>query len=313
MHRERLTLTRIAAFSCPPDKQQAFLWDTEVPRLAVRATHGAKAFIYETKLAGKTVRVTIGKTDVWILDDARIEGRRIQTLIDQGIDPRDEKEARQAAREARKAAEAAARKAQAQREQFTLRKLCESYADHLQASGKGKSAIDAKSLFRCHVPIELAEIPARDVSARQIAEAVRRVREAGKERTAGKLRSYLFAAFRAAVRAPFDAKLPSTLIPFDIESNPVEPVAAIPVKAGNRTLSIDEMKAYIGHLGDAIADRTLLVSLLAGGQRMQQLLRAKPADFDPKAGTLRLFDPKGKRSTPREHVLPLAPRAAGIV
>ena len=313
MDRERLTPGRIASFACPADKRQAFKWDTEAPRLAVRATRSAKSFIFETKLAGRTVRVKIGSIDDWTVGDARIEARRLKTLTDQGIDPRDERAERNAAREARKAAQEAERKAREERERYTLRKLGEAYTDHLEAAGKAKSAADAKSLFRCHVPDELADVPAREVGARQIAEIVRKVREAGKERTAGKLRSYLFAAYRAAVRAPFDAKLPSSLIPFDIEANPVEPVATIPVKAGSRTLSEGELRTFIEKLGNSAGDRALLVALLAGGQRFQQLLRAKASDFDAKAGTLRLFDPKGKRASPREHVLPLAPRAAGIV
>ena len=46
---------------------------------------------------------------------------------------------------------------------------------------------------------------------------------------------------------------------------------------------------------------------------MAQLLRAKVGDFDPDTATLRLWDGKGKRTQPREHVLPLAPHAAGMV
>ena len=46
---------------------------------------------------------------------------------------------------------------------------------------------------------------------------------------------------------------------------------------------------------------------------MAQLLRAKISDFDKDTKTLRLWDGKGKRSSPREHLLPLPPKAAAIV
>ncbi len=46
---------------------------------------------------------------------------------------------------------------------------------------------------------------------------------------------------------------------------------------------------------------------------MAQLLRAKVSDYDPDTATLRLWDGKGKRTNAREHLLPLAPRAAAIV
>lgn len=102
MQRERLTPDRIRRFTAPEGVKQAFLWDAVMPRLAVRATAGAKAFIFETKLERRTLRVTIGSADAWNIDDARTEARRLQTLVDQGIDPREEKAERIAANEAKR-------------------------------------------------------------------------------------------------------------------------------------------------------------------------------------------------------------------
>lgn len=97
MQREKLTPDRIRRFTCAEGTAQAFLWDTEAPRLAVRATAGAKSFIFEAKLDRRTIRVTIGDVRAWNLDDARTEARRLQTLVDQGIDPRTERAERLAA------------------------------------------------------------------------------------------------------------------------------------------------------------------------------------------------------------------------
>ncbi|HEY9192523.1 MAG TPA: preprotein translocase, partial [Methyloversatilis sp.] len=70
MNRERLTLPRIAGFSCPVGKVQAFLWDIDMPRLAVRATAaGAKSFVFEGKLDRQTIRITIGDVRVWTIDN----------------------------------------------------------------------------------------------------------------------------------------------------------------------------------------------------------------------------------------------------
>lgn len=92
MKRERLTLQRISAFTCPAGKAQAFLWDTDAPRLAVRITAaGAKSFIFEAKLHRQTIRQTIGDVRAWNIESARTEARRLQTLVDQGIDPRQER------------------------------------------------------------------------------------------------------------------------------------------------------------------------------------------------------------------------------
>lgn len=90
MARERLTTERIRRFAhAGTGPNQAFMWDSEVPRLAVRVTkNGAKSFIFETKMSRRTIRRTIGSVSDWTVEAARSEARRLQTLVDQGIDPR---------------------------------------------------------------------------------------------------------------------------------------------------------------------------------------------------------------------------------
>ena len=102
MNRERLTLTRIERLKLPPGVAQAFHWDTDAPRLAVRVTAGSKAFIFESKLNRRTIRTTIGDVDAWNLDNARNEARRLQTVVDQGIDPREQKRDQAAAADAKR-------------------------------------------------------------------------------------------------------------------------------------------------------------------------------------------------------------------
>lgn len=49
-----------------------------------------------------TIRITIVDVRAWNLDDARTESNRLQSLVDQGIDPREQKRERIAAIEAKK-------------------------------------------------------------------------------------------------------------------------------------------------------------------------------------------------------------------
>lgn len=318
MPRQRLTPQRIAAFK--PDGE-GFLWDTEMPRLAVRArATGAKSFIFKGTLNYRDIRITIGSAEAWTIEAARDEARSYQRMIDDGNDPREvlrqQEEARAAEETATKAARESAMRADEARQRYTLRALCDAYTATLEAKGKHRSAAATRSSFKCHVidaHPSISSLPASEVTPHQIAAMVRKVREAGKERAAGILRSYLSAAFNAAKRAPFDSALPADLIPFNITSNPVDAIPAIPVKAGSRVLSDDELRAYMAALGDDMADKALLLALLAGGQRMAQLLRAKVGDYDQTHQTLRLWDGKGKRQTAREHLLPLAGRAAALV
>lgn len=116
MPRQRLTLPRIAAFK---PKSDGFLWDEDVPQLAVRArASGSKSFVFQGGLAYVDIRITIGSVDVWTIEAAREEARRYQRMIDDGKDPR---EVQRQEVEARKAEEAA-RQSAAEAEQKELQR-----------------------------------------------------------------------------------------------------------------------------------------------------------------------------------------------
>jgi integrase len=112
MARENFTAGRIERFRCPTGKPQAFLWDARTPGLALRATaHGARAYVFQSRLKdGGALRITIGEPASWSIPQAQEEARRLQGLIDKGLDPRIERAAtvaQQAAeREAAKVARA---------------------------------------------------------------------------------------------------------------------------------------------------------------------------------------------------------------
>jgi integrase len=118
MSKTRLTPERIRAFAT--SKPQDFLWDAATPGLGVRATaSGAKSFIWQGRLHGKSVRRTVGDARAWTLDQARAEARRLQMLLDQGIDPREEKAKRQA--------EAIAKREEARRKAVTVGEAWQAY------------------------------------------------------------------------------------------------------------------------------------------------------------------------------------------
>lgn len=316
MERIKLTNQRIESVniagqksSTGKDVNQIFLWDTESKGLAARITSGAKAFIFQGKLEKTTIRKTIGACQSWTLSDARSEARRLQTLVDRGIDPREQEREQKAEKEAIKAAIEANQK-------YTLKALLEAYADYLEERDKVKSAKAARSVIKVHVlerDPTLSEKAAINITSYDIAALIRQTREAGKERSAGILRSTISAAYNCGRRAPFDTDLPSKFIKFNIVNNPVDVIPTITVKAGNRTLNRDELKKYIAALGDDIIDMALKLALFSGGQRMAQILRTEINDWNEENKILRLLDPKGKRTQPREHLLPLGPVAASIV
>lgn len=92
MNKVNFTAGRIDDFVCEKGKQQAIYWDAKTQGLGLRATaNGAKSYIFETRLHGKTLRITIGDIRTWSISSAQTEARRLKTLTDQGIDPRQQK------------------------------------------------------------------------------------------------------------------------------------------------------------------------------------------------------------------------------
>ncbi|MFA7667156.1 MAG: integrase family protein [Burkholderiaceae bacterium] len=87
--RINLTARRISDARCAAGKPQTFIWDAGAPGLALRVTASdSKAFVFQGKFNGKTVRMTIGSPDVWGIEDARTRARELQSCIDVGRDPR---------------------------------------------------------------------------------------------------------------------------------------------------------------------------------------------------------------------------------
>lgn len=131
MSKVKFTAGRVAAHECEPGKSQSFLWSIDAPGLGLRAAaSGGKSYIFQAKLNGQAIRITIGDPKTWSIAEAEAEARRLKILIDAGKDPRQVKAdalaAEQAARDA-KAAEAAAKQAQQFRESVTLGKAWADY------------------------------------------------------------------------------------------------------------------------------------------------------------------------------------------
>ena len=106
-NRVNLTAGRVDAFTCPREKAQAFLWDTDTPTLALRATPtGRKTYVFEARLNGSTVRITIGTLADWPIKQARLKAQGLKMLVDGGTDPREVERERQAAAVQKKTANA---------------------------------------------------------------------------------------------------------------------------------------------------------------------------------------------------------------
>lgn len=245
---------------------------------------------------------------VRLLRDRYLSGARdLRAVIDA--------ESREAERE-RAAAQKAAED-RAARQTATLGALLTAYIDHLKRDKKTSARAVERSITLNvqHAWPVLWRTQADEVTSDDLMDVVARLANAEKRREAGKLQSYIRAAYTAAVRSRTDATALPALRNLRISASPAAALASIKGGSGgarNRALSIGELRAYwkrIAALPDP--DGALLrFHLMTGGQRSEQLARMTTADFDADRLTVCLRDIKGRRTDARMHVLPLIPAAA---
>ena len=304
-----LTAGFIERLTCPEGKQQVFLRDSDTKGLRVRATAaGSKSYVFEKKLDRQTIRRTIGDVSNWSIEGARIEARRLAVLLDSGTDPRELQRQQQAHKDAEKATAI-------QNKTYTLEKLLNEYCDYLKSLGRISHSA-ARSIFKVHVfepwP-EVAALPANKVTGEQVADMMRKTIEAGKDRTANKLRSYMGAAYQVAKASRSKARIPLAFKAYNVKSNPVSDTEPdqLANRADKNPLKTDEMRAYWGAIKPmpGFIGAVLRLHLLTGGQRIEQLSRLLTANVT--ADSITLFDGKGRPGkAPRPHTVPLITAAA---
>lgn len=285
-------------------------------RLQARGlTSGAVAWYYRyTAPDGKRHRQPIG-SDL-TLADARAEADKLVRKFQAGArDLREvlkderEREARSRADATRAAEEAAAR------EVASLGRLLAAYVAQMQRDGK-KSAREVETAIQRHVQAawpKLWQWPAADVTTDDLLEVVARVENGGTKRQAAKVRSFIRAAYSAAIDARTSASALPALRALKIKANPARDLGVIRDNSipGERNLSIAELRAYWKRI-NAPGFRygpLLRFHLLTGAQRLTMLERATEDALDMDTLALRLLDYKGRRAQPRQHDVPLIPQA----
>lgn len=251
------------------------------------------------------------------LADARAKAATMRERVRSGepdIRAADAEKKAAAERQARALAEQEAREQEAtrRRAELTLGALLAAYVEVLEAAGKSSATAVEQSLARnIRDPFPaLWSLPVDEVEEDSVAVALDRLTEAKKLREAAKLRSYLRAAFSAAVKSrKAGGSIP--LRRFGVRANPLRDMPTIDGASGvrDRALSADELRAYwraINELPEPYG-ALLRFHLLTGGQRVEQLARLTTADLDGNA--VILADPKGRRDKPRRHLVPLLPAA----
>ncbi|MGX1199614.1 tyrosine-type recombinase/integrase [Marinobacter sp. MBR-105] len=306
---EKVKLKKTALAKLEPvNGQQTIYWDSEQPGFGVRVSNGrlvdgvreyGYTFFCQGRLRGKVTKVTIGKAPTFSPDLARKKAREYLGKMAAGIDPRVEKETANGS--------------------ATFGEMMLGYAEWLEDQGKVSAAKvkreienDIQKPFRT-----LWKRPANKITIDDCDRILERLEKAKKPRQADKIRSYMKTAFRKAINARRNRRYPDGLKLADVKTNPcndIEKVAGSS-KARDRALSLAEFRAYWTRVKEQPEPRRSLMMLhvLTGGQRLDQLGRATMQDIDRDAPSLTLLDYKGRRTEPRRHTIPLLPEALAAI
>ncbi|ELC7363932.1 hypothetical protein ACJ6WJ_04385 [Stenotrophomonas maltophilia] len=198
----------------------------------------------------------------------------------------------------------------------TLGALMTAYAQSLEDAGKVSAAATRASITR-HIEDPWPDLwarPASDLELDDLLPILSRLVRAKKLREGGKIRSYLRAAYAAAIAAKQDAAAPDALRVLNVSRNPARDLATLDSgQPRDRVLSVAELRAYWRRIENLPGRQGALLRfhLLTGGQRIAQLMRLKWSDHDHDTdtgtGSVRLLDIKGRRRVPRVHLVPLLP------
>lgn len=250
------------------------------------------------------------------LKDARDKAGELAKRYNSGDrDLRAAIEAEEAAKSAAKQAEGQADEARKAEAAATLGALTTAYADALEKQGKASARAVRSSLTKnvkdAHP--KLWAKPAAKIDADDVLELIETLTTAGSPREAAKLRSYIRAAYAAAINARTKPGALPALRKLKLQTNPARDVGTVAgsTRTRDRALSVAELRAYWNRISalPEPARSALRFHVLTGGQRIEQLARATTADIDSDAHAILLLDPKGRRSEPRRHWVPLLPDA----
>lgn len=291
-------------------------------RLQVRKLpSGDVVFYYRyTAPTGERVRLPLGSG--LTLAAARNVARELSLRYQSGDrDLREVLHGEKREADAQRRADELAAEIAASRQEATLGALLLAYVAQLQRDGKA-SAKSVEHSLRRNVERAWPRLwakPAADVTTDDLLDVIARLAHGGdtgeraKVREAGKVRSYLRAAYSAAIKARQSPNALPALRELRIASNPASDLATLEgaQQARERALSVAELRAYWSRIENMAGAYGALLRfhLLTGGQRLRQLARVTYSDHDDDTRTIRLRDPKGRRRVARIHDVPLIPAA----
>lgn len=281
-----ITKTYVERSATPrEDGSPAFYFDDEIKGFGIRVTKGAKTFIVDKKLNGKTIRVSIGRYPDWSVQKARERAKELIVELDKGNDVRQQEKCRNDAAVSLQSVfdRFMSERQLKPRTQADYRRYMEHYlSDWL---GKAVATIDSDMVM-----VRYRKIAKSSSGAAQASSVMRALRS---------VFNFAIATYGRAV----------------IPENPVASLTAkrawLRDKARTDHLRLHEIKPFV------LAARALPNPVMGGyiefilltGARRTEAATLKWKHVDRKAGTLTLKETKNHS----DRVLPITPRVAEIL
>lgn len=200
----------------------------------------------------------------------------------------------------------------------TLNDLFAGYVNHLRTQGK-RSVDQADTDLKMVLQHLDGRMQARDIKTEHIINVLRPIYARGSAGRADHVRSFVRSAFEWGIRSDNDYRTDKPRV-FRIDLNPCAAIPPEPKKAGNRYLSVDELRVFwrwlhetephnprAGH-GTVESNLVCLRLILLTGQRVEMISTMKPSQWNGD-----LLEWERTKSSPQPHLLPAPAQAVKLL
>jgi integrase len=274
----RLTTAAVGGLKLDLGVADKIVFDDDVPGFGIRVrASGARTWIYQYKIGGKTRRLVLGHATAIKAARAREIASELHAKVRLGGDPATEK------------------REKVQRALDTFGALAERFLEQYRARASTKDGV-GRHLRK--YAAALHPMPVVAITLRDVADLLAKIDKASGPTTANRVRATLSTSFSWAMREGLAL------------SNPVVNSNKREEKARDRVLSNDELK----RIWNAACDDTygtIVKLLILTGQRRSEIAELRWAEVDFKGRVLNL--PAERTKNKRPHVIPLAQTARALL
>jgi integrase len=277
----RLTATNVRALFCQHGKTEQTYFDSDLPGFGLRIrASGAKSWLLQYAVAGKTKKIFLGKPNEVDAGKARDAAKDLLAAIRLGRDPAQEKVAGRA------------------RAKETVSALLPHFLARQRARLKPRSYLETERHLLHHAK-PLHNHPIELIDRRMIAKRLAEISDNSGPAASNNVRTSLSALFSWAAREGF------------VEANPVSFTnKAIQNGARERVLADGELRSiWLALEADDYGEIVKLLMLT--GARRHEIGALRWSEVDLQAATITL--PPARTNNGREHIIPLSAPALAIL